>query len=147
MAIDLNNDERLEQLQLAEALAITAAEESIRKNQLREAVSAAKTSELNLKLSNQSSVVSKLLEMGGWVANNFIASKTLLSKKLLLKVVTVHGQTQGCRTFAEAQLNTTFTSKQGLHSAIVTPDIVVAFLNSIADITWLRGSEEIDSPI
>jgi len=131
LAIDLNSDARLEQLQLAEALAITAAEESARKKQLREEISAAKTSELNLKLSNQSSVVSKLLKVGGWVANNFIVSKTLLTKKLLLKVVTVHGQTQGCRTFAEAQLNTAFTSKQGLHSAIVTQDIIVAFLNSI----------------
>ena len=65
LAIDLNSDERLEQLQLAEALAITAAEESARRKQHREAISAAKTSDLNLKLSNQSSVVSKLLEVGG----------------------------------------------------------------------------------
>ena len=84
--------------------------------------------------------------MAGWLTTLLLQNR-YFPKKLLLKVVTVHGQTQGCRTFAEGQLNTTFTSKQGLHSAIVTPDIVVAFLNSIADITWLRGSEEIDSPI
>ena len=146
-SVDLNSDERLEQLRIAQDLAKIAAEESARKKAKKEAISAEKSSDLVLKLSNQSLVVSKLLEVGGWLPENFITSRELLSKKLLLKVVSVHGKAQQCKEFAAAQLNSTFTSKQGLHSAIVTTDIIVLFLSSNLDVILLKGTNEVDSVI
>ena len=59
---------------------------------------------------------------------------------MLLKVVNLHGQTQRCKEFAEASLKIAFTSKQGLHSAFVTSDIIV-------DNIMLKGSEDVASII
>jgi len=88
-------------------------------------------------LSRQRSLVSNLVASGGWLADDFIESKKLLTKGLLLEVLKAHKLEVPFKDFV---LQSSIITIKQINSKEVTVELLVAFLSTLPlQYAWKRN--------